>query len=681
MPSRRHIALALIALLALVLAPPWQAPTVGPELELEHAWMFALSEAWGTPMVFGRDIVWTYGPWGFALTPLSHPNTFWLAVSARSFLALVVLAAVDDLARKRFTNAWPTLAITLFTALTFTQPDNSDLLCAYIALLAVAYPLDALRRATEARSPAISPAVAAAVCSDRVEDTLTHAIAFAAALAGMGKFTFFVAGGVAMACVAAAGVAARHRVAFAGVTWLVASIALWLAAGQPVGALPGYLRWCVAIVSAYTEAMALPTPLIVLVPWVLTQIGVVALLAMVLWPHRRRAWAWAMWLGALLVIYIVSKGAIARHAGTTVHLALPVLPILAFAWLRERGRAACVASGAVIAFALAGAHVTGTHDEEHEPRSLPNAMLFRVVDPIAQLRSVADAFSRENNPAARQARSLGGLAASIQQPSVPGLNEGSVDTFRVDNQTPAAMGLNYRPHPVLQSYQACSPPLEALNVEHLLGPDAPTWVFYRFSSIDHRYPTIDEPRVLTTLWSDYVPVFQNSRRQVALRRQPGSIRLTLGEPLKVTAKLGEWVNLSPRLDEHRLWARIEVRHNSLGKIAGLLYRFPVTVIEIRRPDRTTETYRLVLAMARAGFPLSPVSKDTLELFMVPRPDWRNTLDAKRVTAIRVMPADGESALWAYESDVSIELSAMTFEPAAGSGDRGASTTPDASSQR
>lgn len=658
---RRHIAFILIALLALVLAPPWQAPTVGPELELEHAWMFALAEAWGSPMVFGRDIVWTYGPWGFALTPLSHPNTFWLAVLVRSLLALVVLAAVYDLARRRFARAWPALAITLFTALGFSQPDNSDLLCALVVLLAVAYPLDVLRRASEGGAAASTPTNGAAPRSDRVETALTHAIAFAAALAGMGKFTFLVAGGIAMACVGIAGIAARHLVALAGVTWLAASLVLWLGAGQPIGALPEYLRWCVVIVSAYTEAMALPTPLVVLVPWVVTQLGAVALLAIAIWPHRRRVWAWVMWLGFLLVIYIVSKGAIARHAGTTVQLTLPVIPLIAFAWLRERGRAARIATLAVIAFALAGAHLTGIYDEEHEPRSLPGALLFRVMNPIAQVRSVADAFSRENNVAARQARSLGGLAASIQQPNVPGLNDGFVDTFRVDNQTPAAMGLNYRPHPVLQSYQACSPHLESLNVDHLLGPEAPAWVFYRFSSIDHRFPTIDEPRVLTTLWQNYEMVFQNTRAQVALHRKPGATRITRGEPIAVSAKLGEWVNISPRLAEQRLWARVNLRHNTLGKAAGLVYRFPVTMIEIRRPDGTVEPYRLVLAMAGEGFPLSPVSKDSVELFRVVQPDWRAYLDAKRVTAFRIVPAGGESAIWAYENDVSIELSTMTFE--------------------
>lgn len=654
MPRQRRIAIACLFALALVLAPPWTAPVVEADLNLEHAWMFALAEAWRSPLVFGRDIIWTYGPWGFAFTPLAHPATFRIAVAVRALLAIVTLGAVYDLVRRRSSREWPAILIASLVALTFSQPDNGDLLCVYTVMLCAYYPFDALRRAAaEAGGGTISRV-------DRVEECISHALAFCAALAGMGKFIFFVAGGVAVIGASIACASARRRLAFIGATWLVATPLLWLAAGQPLGALADHLRWCVKIVNGYTEAMALPTPLAVLMPWVITQLGVIVLTGVALWPHRKSAWAWPAFAGAAATIFILTKGSLSRHAGTTIHLALPLLPLLLYLWLQERSRAARYGAIAMTVIACAAAHLTGVYDPEHEPMGLPSALTWRVLSPVQQMSGIADACSSGRGVEARQTQSLANLAATIQQPPIAG----TVDQYRVDNHVPAALGLSYSPHPAMQSYQACTPDLEALNVAHLTGPRAPQWVLYRFSSIDHRFPTLDEPRVLMTLWSDYTALFQNTRNQVGLQRTPGANRITLGPPVSSDVSPGEWVAIPQPMDTQRVWARIRVSHSSLGKAAGLVYRYPRTMIEVRKADGTIEQYRLILAMAEAGFPLSPVTKDTLELFTIPRADWHTAmdgrLDAKRVIAFRVITEGGEASSWAYQPRVGVELSAMSF---------------------
>ncbi|HKF69607.1 MAG TPA: hypothetical protein VKB36_23845, partial [Vicinamibacterales bacterium] len=44
---------------------------------LDSSWQQVLADAWIHRRAFGPDIDFTYGPWGFLLSPESVPASFW----------------------------------------------------------------------------------------------------------------------------------------------------------------------------------------------------------------------------------------------------------------------------------------------------------------------------------------------------------------------------------------------------------------------------------------------------------------------------------------------------------------------------------------------------------------------------------------------------------------------------
>jgi hypothetical protein len=77
----RPIAATLLAALQIFVWLPVDAPP--QKLGLDESWWMALHEAKVQGATFGRDVVFTYGPWGFAVVPSTDPHTFDAALAFR----------------------------------------------------------------------------------------------------------------------------------------------------------------------------------------------------------------------------------------------------------------------------------------------------------------------------------------------------------------------------------------------------------------------------------------------------------------------------------------------------------------------------------------------------------------------------------------------------------------------
>src|SRR5213594_5133281 len=86
---------AVVTLLAVFVPFSPELPVIGNE----GSWRFALNQAVGQGLVFGTDIIYTYGPYASIFTRYYHPATDWLMLGGSGFLGLcnavllIVLAA------------------------------------------------------------------------------------------------------------------------------------------------------------------------------------------------------------------------------------------------------------------------------------------------------------------------------------------------------------------------------------------------------------------------------------------------------------------------------------------------------------------------------------------------------------------------------------------------------------
>ncbi len=201
----------LYLLVTYVLPPPLPIRPEG--YVLDNSWHVVLTDGFLRGAQFGRDIVYTYGPWGFVENPQGDPRIYPWLFGARSLLALACVFGASLVATRGI-----------------RPPVGRVLFVAWIALLSD--PVSVL--------PMIL--LAATLSSDRrsaATRLIVHLLAVACALTMWIKFTGFVIVG-ALAAALAVQDFIKRRLPVISFEIIAAAIAFWLLAGQSLLGLPSF---------------------------------------------------------------------------------------------------------------------------------------------------------------------------------------------------------------------------------------------------------------------------------------------------------------------------------------------------------------------------------------------------------------------------------------------------------
>ncbi len=566
----------LCAAAIMPLAPSFPGPF------LDDGWQFGLNAALARHLVFGRDILFTFGPYGVVYTGLYGPATDRLAMAACALLAVAAGAGLALLGRGG--RLWVALGLAFsLGAFVLRDPVFLMLPACFVALAATERPP---RGAGSAGLLLLAASLGVLV---------------------LVKGTFGAASGVAV-CAGALALVLRRRFRLAGavlVTAPAASVLAWLAAHQPLSALPDFLHAQSRIIAGYTEAMSLPGPAL--------DVGVFVAAA------------------ALLMLLNLASFRSKGPPGLVLGACMAVLLFLAFkaGFVRHDGHAAAAAGslavfGAVLALAgrdrqsLAGLAVA----------ILAAAPIYRDALGIGVRASVLTAVRHDRDEAAGlldrlragQARRVGyerALAAIRAQFPLPVLR-GTTDIYAYGQSVLLANGLDWDPRPVLQSYSAYEPDLEAADARHLTGPHAPENIVFTVASIDNRLPSLDDGSSWLPLLSRYAPVGLWGEAAI-LRLQPkaqGTGDL-LGPATRRVAELNRAMALPA--GGQPLWARVDVAPTLAGRVLAVIFKPPPLQITMRFAGGVARTFRFVSTMGRAGFLLSPLVGQAVELLALEVP--------------------------------------------------------------
>jgi hypothetical protein len=524
----------------------------------------------------GTRLISAFGPLGFVFYPQYDPDTFFWLLALRSVLAVATCWALAWIGYAAWGSPWGA-AVALFTCAPFLAPPDVWFLT--LPALAVLVDLPA------GRAP---PAA------------LRLSLGAAIGLASLIKFTVMLAALAVLVPLTAGALRTRRRAALAGGAAVLAAAAAWLATGQ-TGDCLHYLDWSLRdTAAAYASAMQLPTD-----PWLTLHAAAVSAAVFVagalLVRRRLRTGRWAAYLALAGILCLVFKAGFVRadvHAFITSFGLLVVAVLLALLWSR---RPLELAPGALLVALLPGglwAHTVAVHG--------PPIMYFPPRWPAEAIRHLAaaplvfggDALARA------QARNAAEIRAANPLPAL----RGPVDVYSYDQAVLLAYGFDFRPRPVFQSYMAYSPRLARANADFLVGDGAPEWILFRVSPIDRKLPALDDAPSWPLFMARYRSVGPAGAFALLQRREtPLPWRL---EPLaRVETQTGSPVAV-PATSPGAIWARIDLHQTRRDELVGMLLAAPLVYIDIGLSDGAMREYRLVPALARDGFLLSPVVEDT-----------------------------------------------------------------------
>lgn len=602
---------------------------------IDNAWTQVLHAAFHQHWQFGRDIVFTYGPWGF-LGRGYDPATYPVAVAAWLLLSLVFWWAGWRLARhlsgrRLFSWFW----LIGFAGLA-SIPVGDDLnvrLVAWVLLLLFLHFF--------VEEGPFTPTQALLVVS--------------LGWLSLVKFTGLMETVMVVAVIAADNVFRHRRFPWIVPLWAASLLCFWVMAGQHLSSFGPYLCNSWRITSGYTEAMMLTVKT---EAWdagcfLLLAVLLCALTGQVAWA-RHRFWGLLPLAGLGAILFIIFKQGYVRHDRHEITAAMALLltswMCLAMAWPENRRSAGL----ALLLLVGSGLMASSLFSRWFPSEGLRTQLggTFNRYSLVAPVYGVFTGYLRDDYE-----KNFARMRRSCPLPPM----QGDADLYSYYQTVLFAHGLRYQPRPVIQSYSAYTPELARLNAAHLRTDHAAGNLLFAIQRIDNRFPSLDDGRSWPELLTRYdvkgPADAQGTYLLLSRSAAPREYHLT---PLRDTpARWGEPV-APPSTTNGPIWVEIEIKKTLIGTVVSTLYKPPVLELTVSLRDHGQQDFRLVPAMARGGFLLSPVIGDNRAFAELACTNGQPDLAGREVMSMTVSADTRSHSTICYQSPMAVRFYRLDF---------------------
>ncbi|PYE16625.1 hypothetical protein C7410_12966 [Paraburkholderia silvatlantica] len=571
-------ALSAIGFLSLIAAGLVIIP-FGPQMPssgLDNSWTIALNEALAHGYVFGRDLIFTFGPLGSVYTRLYSPETDRTMMVASAVFAIGFCCAF-------WLSAYPRrlaflIVIPIAIALSYTR-DPIFLTIPFALLVGVVR----LRLPIESKWH---------VQATPVSLLLLALATIAVAIMPLVKGSFAVSAFFTCALALVLLITWRRGIALCFVGLIVITqVIAWSGAGQPIGYLFHFYIAQAPIIDGYTAAMSLygnEKASILYVVMALMLLGVTYRY----FAKQSGFVGVVVMLGMLANLFLIFKAGFVRHDGhaSMSAMSLMITACTLLSLLPIRIGSVMLGASAVIAMLIVGMiGPEGFQDQR-------NSAIYNVSSTITGIET------RITRPDFLRPSYENALKAIAEKTPLPRVS-GSVDIYPTELSAVFGNRLDWSGRPVFQSYSAYTPELIKENAEHLDGERAPRTVFFTFFPIDRRMPSADDSLSLMKLLASY-DVSSYSAPYIQFDQVNGlsGAALQLGRSVSVSTTNGKEVTVPFR---GPTWVSIDAQPSLIGRIADKAYKTPEIYIALTLKGGGQIVHRFTPGIGAVGFILSP----------------------------------------------------------------------------
>ena len=613
------LARVLLFLFTLSVFVPWTL-SLAPD-ELDSSWTLVMEWAHFQHAQFGTDLVFTFGPWSFAI--VGHfPGIFPWVVVVWTLFGVAFFAAVSRIADYAIRKPWPAFAwlflVIWFAGGAYTQMQD-------VRLFAICW----------------LPLVLYFCVDDSTWEWRKLLLAAAMALACEIKFSvFFVAAPVLW--VVSVDQLFRRRLPSLLLIFIAAYLAFWFGAFQHWNNLWPYIHrsWLIASGYAEGEYVSRPSDARDVAIFVVACGALLFGTAMLRPGQSTRLRRYLHAFGLAGVLWTIFKAGYVRHdlheILATSSFALLTIVYAAPLWKEARHRLTRVGlvlfGGAVFCLAVNSAFPGWNPRvvEFFENTFLDTPQRFEVAiewicgSPLTE-------YQRDD------------LKDPLANP-VPHV-DGTVDVYSWGQRSVIINGLDYDPRPVFHSYLTYTTALSRLNADFLRSAKAPQNIFFQPQPLDNHYPSQEESLSWPELFTRYAPADATGSRLYLKKSEPARDYSIL--PIQhLTARLGEWIAVPDATDP--IWANLDIHLTPAGRIVRALYKPPTLLLTIKTRSGDVESYRLLTDVAAGGFLLSPRIWDQLSFATVYSTRWKKVLSRSEVIQIMVSFSDNAKSYYCWD---------------------------------
>lgn len=558
-----------------------------PAIGLDASWQYALNEALAKHYIFGKDIIFTFGPLGPIYTRMFGPATDGLMMSGSLVYAIGFCAALGALGWHRRGIVLVLLPVAIAAC---SLLDSIFISLPFILFVQIIrfQKIEEFGGQFKYKSKffAYASIVAATI---------------AAAMGPIIKGSFAGAALVPCLSIFIVLLIRRQYVASLCFSALFATslIASWLLAGQPLSALFDFFLAQRPIISGYTDAMSLSASLKSVIVYLIASVTLLWMTYFSL-SGANRAIALLLMANLLWILFVGFKAGFVRQDGHVL-IAGGVLLLLGLvlALIMPARPAAITALVAFLAWFIVVRSVLPVTffypltQFSDAWRSTVDGVVLRLKQPDHLLQAYRVAVEK--------------IRAQAPLPHV----EGGVDIYPDELSAIFANNLRWSGRPVFQSYSAYTTELQQKNADYLLGSSAPDTVFFSFSPIDGHLPSAEDSRSLLVLFDKY-KIVEYAGNYIRMDRDPGAngAHLMAEQAHEVEAEWGKDVPLNQGVP---LWATIDARPSLIGRMLQAIFKLPQLEIDLKFPGGLTVSHRYIGNVGRGGFIISPYLRSNEDL--------------------------------------------------------------------
>ncbi|MFM0449720.1 hypothetical protein PQR21_04930 [Paraburkholderia nemoris] len=632
--KRMLVASAIIAALVIAFLFLMPLKPTMPQIGLDPSWCAALNEAVAKHMVFGRDLVFTFGPLASVYNQTYHPSTDDIMLVFSGLVAAGFCTACALLASPHRHLILLALPVLVAEATFRDPPFDRD--APFLALPIILLLLCLRTSLPKGHALRLAPS-RLVICGIAIASS---------AMATLPLIKGSFSGPVSLAFVlCSAIIASRSRLMALAFALLVVSTTCiaWIAAGQSLTALPAFFVAQAPIIGGYSEAMSVTGPVGAWVAFIVAA-------AWMLWIFARAVArpiglaGWFAFAGLACLLFVAFKAGFVRHdqhatiaAGTLLFAGFMIAAI-------SNPRHALLCS--LVSICAWGMIEFG--DRPGKTREI----YTRIATASHDVKNgLGVRFGARGKLDAEYMRSLAEIRTALPLPAVTG----TTDVYPYELSTVFAHHLAWSGRPVFQSYSAYSPALAELNASHLRASNAPEHVFVHVGTIDNRVPLMDDGSSWPILLSQRYEIvgYDANFIHFVRRKETPAIRVSPRPTVTLTAELNKAIALP---FNGIVWASIDLQPTLLGRIGLAVFKLPGVRIETTLDDGRVISNRYVPAMGHTGFILSPYVDSNDSMMALAAGD----ANSNAVRAIRIL---APARFWGSHFNVQFTRLNLPIQPA------------------
>jgi hypothetical protein len=590
-----------------------------PASSLDPSWMFGMNQATAQGFSFGKDIIFTFGPYASIYTRTYHPSTDFMMVSGSLYLAILYWACFV-LLMKNVQYRWVLAFCAVLGGLMYLQ----DALFFSFPLLVglITFKILLLEEEKLVKSKWAPFYVALLFTSFGLLPLVKGSILILCASVTALCSAFFIAN--------------RHRLLaiICLFTPIVSMLFFWVASGQSVTTLPTYFISMAPLISGYTEAMAVDGNIYEVVLYLVAS----AFLLLTIFIQTKITNSSKIFLFCIYFVFLFLsfKSGFVRHdghaiiSGTSILIAALLLPF--------------IFNTRIILPAIFFALISWGYIDNHYIKTSTERIVNNFKSTyLSAWNGIKNRMRNRNWPRINYDAAVTALR---EQASFRSL-QGTTDIYSYNQSYLIASRNTWSPRPIFQSYSVYTPTLAEINRKHLLGEHAPNNIIFRMEPIDRRLPSIEDGASWPILMINYQPISMENDFLFLQKKESIS---GIGEPLKLTSEkhnFGESVNLPH--SSQPIFVQIDIKPTIIGRLASVFFKPSQLQITIELKNGIKKQYRIIAGMAKSGFLISPLIENTAEFGMLYGKN--EFLGGKLVKSITIIPRDGKTSLWNDEYTV------------------------------